>query len=100
MIADPKVQKLLQHNQILGCCTLEIIREGVSNAIRHAGAKNIEVQLSISSPSSLEIQVKNDGSPLPPEVTKGFGSELLSQLTTSWSLDSGEKTNLRAEMAI
>ncbi len=41
---------------------LQIIKEGVANAVRHASAQNIEVRLT-SRDSSVELTIRNDGVP-------------------------------------
>ena len=42
----------------------QIVREAVANAVRHAGAKSVEIKLS-AGPDSLHLQVVNDGAALP-----------------------------------
>jgi signal transduction histidine kinase len=41
---------------------LQMIKEGVANAVRHASAQNIEIRLTPRD-SAIELVVRNDGSP-------------------------------------
>lgn len=80
---------------------VEIIREAISNAVRHGQAKTIDISMILNGPQAktMTIRIDNDGVSENADLTPGFGSKLLDQLTTSWSLKRGPK-GIRLEAQI
>lgn len=82
-------------------CVLEVIREATSNAIKHGGATDIVVSVKPTSRESLLlVEILNNGKLPDAESEAGYGSQLLSEVTYSWSI--GEKngrTLVRAKLA-
>jgi signal transduction histidine kinase len=82
-------------------CVLEVIREATSNAIKHGGATEILVSVKPASRDSLLlVEILNNGKLPDTESEAGYGSQLLSEVTYSWSI--GEKngrTLVRAKLA-
>jgi two-component sensor histidine kinase len=81
---------------------IEILREAVSNAVKHGEAKLINVGVDVIS-SSLWLTVSNDGKA--PKITneQSVGSEMLDELTQTWSLKFHEQTKtvqLKAQIAL
>lgn len=72
---DPYLRKAFQ----------AVLREGIINAVKHGDAKGISVQASAASPDALMLTVTNDGK-APRGSRRGLGSQLLDDLTTSWSV--------------
>ena len=72
----------------------EIVKEAVSNAVRHGQAKNISVEVDRECEAALEIKVSNDGLPIKVRPAAGVGSRLIKELTTSWSLGSSKASGL------
>ena len=83
-------------------CVLEVIREGVSNAVKHGDAKRAIVKLSTSSnPEMVEVTVSNDGKPMTDKTRSGYGAEILDEICFSWSLQSkGQWTELSAKVPV
>jgi signal transduction histidine kinase len=71
---------------------VQVVSEGVSNAVRHGFAKNlkINIQRSESDNSQIEVSVEDDG--LGPRSGKpGLGTELFNATSgTNWALTSGK----------
>lgn len=67
-------------------CVNEIAKEAVSNAVRHGEAKNAWVEIDRSNDELLIINISNDGRLLPSNFAPGVGSQMLEELTLSWSL--------------
>lgn len=71
---------------------VQVVSEGISNAVRHGFAKNlkINIQRSESDNSQIDVTVEDDG--LGPRSGKpGLGTELLNATSgTNWSLTPGE----------
>lgn len=80
---------------------VEVVREGIGNAVRHAKAKNIEVGLRLISEDNpcLEVVVLNDGEPRATDSQSGFGSKTIEEVSSSWGLAGDEgKTRLWAKV--
>lgn len=68
---------------------VEIVREGIGNAVKHGKAKNIEVGLRVLEEANpcLEVTILNDGEPIDPVTNPGFGSKTLSEVSSSWGIE-------------
>lgn len=64
----------------------EIMREAVSNAVRHGGATNVEIEIDRESDEVIDFVAKNNGQPVKDNFEKGIGSEMLDELTLDWKL--------------
>jgi len=85
----------LQKNNDACVCVNEIVKETVSNAVRHGEAKNILVEVDRVDDFNLTIVVSNDGVPLRAQQHQfGVGSRLIEELTTDWSIESHKATGL------
>ena len=73
----------ISRDQVCAQCVNEIVKECVSNAIRHGNATKIDVALTENENQTLQITVTNDGitNTMGPE---GVGSQILNELTMSW----------------
>ncbi|BAU99783.1 ATP-binding protein [Aurantimicrobium minutum] len=64
----------------------ELLREAISNAIRHGDATEVVVELrSTADGQDIHVKVVNNGAPIPMTATPGLGTQLLDDLTLSWS---------------
>lgn len=99
---SPSAATLLQDDVIAASAVLEIITEGTSNAIKHAGAKDVEVSVGHEAPF-LRVRVSHasdsEAGPKPPITSNGIGMRQLAELTSSLRLltESG-LTTLYAEI--
>lgn len=82
-------------------CVLEVIREGISNAIKHGGATDIKVSVKPASRESLVlVEISNNGKLPEVETEAGYGSQFLTEITYSWSMGSRDgRTVLKAKLA-
>ncbi len=68
---------------------VEVIREGLCNAVRHGKASNATLSLRVSDDRGvgmLKVSISNDGEPLDSSADSGFGSEILDEASSEWSL--------------
>jgi len=65
---------------------LEIIREGISNAIRHGNAEHVWVGLSIEGDDLVRVEVTNDGEPLAASDREGMGTKYLQECSASFTI--------------
>lgn len=89
-----RASRALRANNDACLCVNEIIKEAVSNAVRHGEARTVNVVIDRHDDFSLEIRVSNDGVPLRVQNTLGVGSRLIEELTTDWSIESSKATGL------
>ena len=90
----------LSHDAAARSASAEIVREFVSNALRHAEAKNVEVQITHTD-KCLLVSATNDGFEFKGEISKGLGLGLLDSIAVRSSvarIDS--KTLVRAEIPL
>lgn len=76
--------------------TNEIMREAVSNSVRHGAATRVDIKIDRIEDEVLEFVARNDGIPLVHQASKGVGSQMMDELTTEWSLTTEESTGLTA----
>lgn len=84
-------------------CTKEIVKEAISNAVRHGGATLMSVNLDIESGQALVLEAVNNGRVLDEASESGLGSQIIRDLSYFWSLSSDEGaglTTLVAKMAL
>ena len=89
-----RASRALQKNNDACQCVNEIIKEAVSNAIRHGEAKTVSIDVERQDDFNLEITVSNDGIPLIAQNQLGVGSRLIEELTTDWSITSSKASGL------
>lgn len=98
---DAKTIELLEANAVAGACVAEVIRESVSNAVKHGQAKRIRVDLELKPNHLAEVRISNDGEPVSSEAKAGYGSSILDEVTYEWKLESSAgQTVLTARVAI
>lgn len=98
---DVLAKQALDTNSVAANCLIEVVREAVTNAIKHGKAKNVTVEISSASERLVALRVQNDGLPAELNASAGFGSELLNELTHEWSLGrNGDSTFLSAKIPV
>ena len=93
----------LQTDLDLCFCTKEIVKEAISNAVRHGGATSVSVSLAIENEHTLVLEVVNNGRLLDAAAEAGLGSQIIRDLSYFWSIHSDEAsglTTLIAKMAL
>jgi signal transduction histidine kinase len=97
----PQILNQLESNQVASACASEVVREAVSNAVKHGKAEHVVIALEQTNPHLLGITVTNDGQPLPAEIEAGYGSTILDEVAFAWQLENrGGFTVLGAAIAI
>ena len=83
---SPRAKRALDRDLNARMCVNEIVKEAVSNAVRHGEARKAWVEVDRVADETLMISVRNDGRPLPVELEHGVGARMLDDLTLDWSL--------------
>lgn len=86
--------RALKKNNDACLCVNEVVKEAVSNAVRHGESKNIWVEIDRHDDFDLALRISNDGLPLSAQSRVGIGSRLIEELTTDWSLESNKASKL------
>jgi signal transduction histidine kinase len=83
-------------------CANEIIKESVSNSIKHGKAERVDVEFDSVQPGFIEITAVDDGKGLPRQFRPGLGSQLLDEIAFPWSLEKRPEggTILRARIPV
>jgi hypothetical protein len=83
--------------------TNEIMREAVSNSVRHGAATRVMIEIDRIEDEVLNFVSRNDGIPLVEQTTKGIGSQMMDELTIEWSISTEPQsglTSLRARIPV
>lgn len=83
---SPRAQRALDRDVNARMCVNEIVKEAVSNAVRHGEAKQAWIEIDRPDDEALVIQVRNDGRPVAGDLEHGVGTRMLDDLTLDWSL--------------
>lgn len=67
--------------------TIEVISDGLTNAIRHGQARNVEITLVMTLNSQVEITIKDDGIGPPDRIIPGFGLTHIQVMNGQWTLE-------------
>jgi signal transduction histidine kinase len=96
---EPSAIKSVHEDIGLARSINEILREAISNAVRHGDAGNVVVALTQNG-GVLNLKVTNDGGPVTDWSRSNLGSEMLDELTLDWSLSNqGKRVVLEARLA-
>lgn len=84
-----RVSSIVNENPTLKVAVVEVVREAVNNAVKHGEADEADIEIFPSGAGAVVIEIRNkvystsqnDGS-----QSRGYGSQLLDQITDSWSI--------------
>jgi len=78
--------KMLLADQWAGVCANEIIKESVSNSMKHGKANKVKIRFETAEPGFIRIVAEDNGRGLPNQFRPGLGSQLLDEIAFPWSL--------------
>jgi signal transduction histidine kinase len=79
---------------------VEVVSDGISNAVKHANAKTTKVEVSTGEGSSVIVRVSNPANEIHKQRS-GLGTMVLNQLAIYWSLENAlGQTTLEAKLAL
>lgn len=90
---SPQASALIATNPAAGAATLEVIREGINNAVKHGHARDVRVNIDAAQDSAMStdlvvVRVENDEAEGLIEPTRGgLGQQTLEELAVDWALD-------------
>ena len=80
----------LKFDSIATVSAVEIVREVISNAVKHGKSSKIKINLEIDLDSNLQIEVQNNGLDYLPRKQAGLGTVVFNELTRKWSIQNTE----------
>lgn len=97
----PEATTLMDRDESLNLAVSEVVREGVSNAIRHGAADTIVVAVEVTSDGLMDVVIDDDGDGPAASAHPGLGSAMLDELALEWGLArAGTATRLRVILGV
>lgn len=81
-----RAKRVLYKQTDVSFCANEILKEAVSNAVRHGSATRVQVTIDREEDDLLTITVWNNGSAPEPTGETGIGSDMLNEVCVRWQL--------------
>ena len=91
--ADKGTIALINRFPLARTCVMEVIGEAVANAAKHSKAPSMDIELQENDQKEVVVSVWSAGRLADQSGRKGYGSQMLNEVTTSWSL-----TNLQGRV--
>ena len=108
LLALDEVAHILDTDPVVRDCVIEVLSESVTNAVKHAAAKHVDVQITFNA-ETVELVVRNSlnaefvpqtDTDAETDTQQGFGSEIITEVTTRWSREfSADQVTLSATFA-
>ena len=99
----PFANQTLKNDQVASDILNEILKEVVSNAVRHGNASNIYGEISMKDSRTISVQISNDGLKPTKEKIESVGSKMLDAVslerTLEWNSDE-QRTDFKALVPI
>lgn len=92
LVVDETISEQLADDAFTQIALVEIVREAVTNSVKHGRASKVEISLrslDFTDQHSIDLRVMDNGTAQAPKPA-GLGSEVLSELTLEWSLEKSE----------
>ena len=94
-------EERISANRVAETCVTEVVREAISNAVKHGEAKTAQIKISLERSRLIRVVIENDGIPARQGAKTGFGSDFLDEVAFDWSLKSAAgTTKLKVKIAI
>lgn len=81
-----EVAEAIDADDALRAVVIEVMREGVSNAIRHGDADTIDIALVGHEMGAITVCVEDDGDGAPNRIEWGLGSAMFDEVALEWHL--------------
>ena len=98
-----ELDELISRDAVAVQCVIELIREAVTNAVKHGQANDVSMKLRLESKQHIRIFVIHDeqDNHVLPVVDTGLGSHIYDELSNTWSLAKhGSQVVFEAEVGI
>lgn len=82
---DDAASEIIAQDPVMRACVIDVVTEAVSNAVRHASARSVSVNVLAEVPH-IHVAVIDDGHSSTKPRGEGLGSALLNECAREWSL--------------
>lgn len=90
----------IDSDDALRAVVIEVMREGVSNSIRHGAADIIDISLHRQETGTITVTIEDDGDGPPTRIEWGLGSAMFDEVALQWQLQrTGAATRLEVVLA-
>lgn len=97
---DAATKKVSATNDVLRATLIDVMWEAVTNAVKHGSAPEISITITRVG-ETIRLRVENTGTLVPATLTRGTGSELISEVTVNYTLENIKNTvRLTADVPI
>jgi len=96
----PEIWSALAKDANARLVTNEVIKETVSNAVKHGQASKVTIELTLSQDRNIQVEVKNNGAAPKSDWTPGLGSGIFDAVCISYELKRDEPSGLTVFRAI
>jgi signal transduction histidine kinase len=97
---DFRTVRTVAESPVAAMSISEIVRECVTNAVRHGRARTVTVRIQRSGDGRVVLDIADDGVGTEESAVPGLGSHMLDEMCVSWQRTSGESgTRVVAEVA-
>ena len=95
--SDPQSQALMSADPDLARRVVDVVSEGVTNAVRHGSARSVSVAIGPAGQVGIDVEVCQPGALTP--AIRGQGSQVLDRACTHWSRSAeGPEVSLRCRL--
>ena len=92
---DHNSQQSLNADTSAAQAVMEVVSEGVSNAVKHSHAQLVQLSIAQASPVSVMVELEHASEERSvATTTSGLGTQILNQLTLNWSFTQDQGTAL------
>jgi signal transduction histidine kinase len=84
--AEKETIALINQFPVARTCVLEVIGEAVANAAKHSKAPSMDIELQENALGQIAVSVWSAGKLSEQASRKGYGSQMLDEVTSGWSL--------------
>lgn len=97
---DHRTVRAVAESPVAAMSITEIVRECVTNAVRHGRARSVTVRIHRSAEGRVMLDIADDGVGVDASAVPGLGSHMLDEMCISWQRTSGQSgTQVVAEVA-
>lgn len=92
VVAGSEVFDLLQADSTASLAAIEVIREAINNAAKHAKPSAVSIELELAESTGepedfLKLKISNDGVLESQRQSSGLGAQILDEVSPDWSLE-------------
>jgi two-component sensor histidine kinase len=92
---DLSSQQSLAADSSAAQAVMEVVSEGVSNAVKHSHSQKVHLSITQASPVNVLVEIEHAmEKPLAASTSSGLGTQILNQLTLNWSFTQANGTAL------